>query len=110
MCLVRVCLPFLIYEMRLVSACLLSTCSHMIYKFSPTSPTRGGAHQLLNPRQYKCFKDVRQLVLHVMLLTLGPQIDHLHTYVRICVPMVMLHVGERRIMWRIIYRYSFFYI
>jgi hypothetical protein len=30
---------------------LLSTGSHTVYKFSPISPTRDNAHQLLNPRQ-----------------------------------------------------------
>jgi hypothetical protein len=80
----------------------------MVYKFSPTSPTRGGAHQLLNPRQSKCFKDVTQLVLHVVLLAPGMQSDHWHTYIHVCVPKVMLRVGARRISWRIICRYTFF--
>jgi hypothetical protein len=106
--LVRACLPFPRCEMCLVSMRLLSICSRTIYKFSPTSPTRGGAHQFLNPRQSNCFEDVTQLVLHTVLLAPGLQSDHWHTYVCVCIPTIILHVGASRIPWRITCRYSFF--
>jgi hypothetical protein len=39
----------------------------MVYKFSPTSPIRTHAHQLLNTRQSKGFEDFKELVLHAIL-------------------------------------------
>jgi hypothetical protein len=39
--------------------------------FSPTSPTRTDAHQLLNKWQSEGFKDQKQHVLHVVLLAPG---------------------------------------
>jgi hypothetical protein len=80
---------------------------HMVYKFSPTSHTRSIAHQLLNPQRSIGFDDVRQLVLHAVLLAPAPQDTHWHTYVRVCVPTSMLCVGARGIPWRIICRYFF---
>jgi hypothetical protein len=44
-------------ETRLVSMCFLSTCTHMVYTFSPTSPTRTHGHQLLNIQQLEGFED-----------------------------------------------------
>jgi hypothetical protein len=77
-------LSFSICEMHLISACLPSTCAHTIYKFSPTSPARSNAHQILNPRQSMGFEDVKHLVLHAVLLASGPLGDHWNKYVRIC--------------------------
>jgi hypothetical protein len=59
--------PLLRCETRLVNAHLSSTCAHMVYKFSPTSPTRSHDHQFLNPRQSDDFEDLKQLVLHAVL-------------------------------------------
>jgi hypothetical protein len=81
---VRVRLLWLRCESHIVSTYLLCTCTLIVYTFSPTSPARGSAHQLLNPQQPKCFKDVRQLVLHTVLLALGPHVvigTHVCTYV-----------------------------
>jgi hypothetical protein len=96
--LVRASLPSLRCETHLVSACLLSSCTHTIYLFSPSSPTRGGAHQLLNPRQSKSFKDIRQLVLRTVLLALGPHSatgTHTCTYVFQWVPHVLAQGASR---------------
>jgi hypothetical protein len=42
--------------------------NNTVLKFSPTSPTRTHAHQLLNIRQSKGFKDLKQSVLQAVLL------------------------------------------
>jgi hypothetical protein len=44
----------------------------MVLKFSPTSPTRTLVHQLLNTRQSKGFKYLKQPMLHMVLLAPGP--------------------------------------
>jgi hypothetical protein len=66
-CLVRVRLSLLRCEMRVVRARLPSTYARTVYMFSPTSPTITHDHQVLNPRQSKCFKDFKYLVLHAVL-------------------------------------------
>jgi hypothetical protein len=44
-----------------------------VLKFSPISPSRTHAHQILNTRESKGFEDLKQYVLHAVLLGPGPQ-------------------------------------
>jgi hypothetical protein len=57
----------------------------MILKFSPTSPTRTYAHQLLNTRRSKGFEDLKQYVLHVVLLARARRVAvGTHTCAYVC--------------------------
>jgi hypothetical protein len=62
--LVRARLSLLRCETRLVTAHLTSTHAYTIYKFSLTSSIRTHDHRLLNTRQFKGYKDLKEPVLH----------------------------------------------
>jgi hypothetical protein len=56
----------------------------MVLKFGPTSLTRTHAHQLLNTRQTKGFNDLKQFVLHAVLLARAHRVavgTHMCVYV-----------------------------
>jgi hypothetical protein len=54
-------------------------------KFSPTSPTRTHARQLLNTWQSKGFEDLKQSVLHAVLLARAHEVAvGTHTCVYVC--------------------------
>jgi hypothetical protein len=72
-------------ETCLVSARLLSSSSITVQKFSPTLPTRTHAHQLLNTWESKGFEDLKQVVLHAVLLAPDPLGGFCNTYEYTCV-------------------------
>jgi hypothetical protein len=79
-----------------------------VLKFSPTLPTRTHAHQLLNTRQSKVFKDLKHSVPHTVLLAWARRVAiSTHTCAYVCVTTGMSRAGARSILWRIFYGQSF---
>jgi hypothetical protein len=54
-----------------------------ILKFSPTSPTRTHAHHLLNTRQSRYYQDLKQYVLHEVLLARARKVP-IGTHTHMC--------------------------
>jgi hypothetical protein len=71
----NMCLPLLRCEAHLISVHLPSTCACTVYMFSPTSPTRTHAHQVLNPRQWNTLYSTR-FILHRKRVPVGTHAAH----------------------------------
>jgi hypothetical protein len=81
----------------------------IVLKFSPASPTKNHAHQLLNTRQTKVFEDLKHSVLHTVLLAQARMVAvGTNMCVYICVPMGKSCAGTGSIPWRMFCWQSFY--